>query len=355
MIIPEKCEQAITIILGARKVLVVHHWDADGVASAALLARRLGGRLVGTDVPRIGVYTAEAVPEPPRDALLAVLDYGIPGQEYDKLVERTNTPIAVVDHHAVEPPRRLSTYCNPVALKKGSERDYPGNSLLVYKLLGEPRDTGDRFLAALGVVGDLEAFLKAGREHPGLALAEELLKETNVSLEEAGRLARSIDSCYRLLDYSCLRYAVRRLAEDPLGALNDRVLGEALAKAEKIVEKALGSLEKLYKDEAIAVYWLSLDAYVTSAIGRRLAAENPDKVMVLAHYMPREKRGYVYIRSVSKELVGLARFLRERGVKPGGKTNVVVVEFSNKDQAEEIINAITSYLRGDTKINRVTS
>jgi single-stranded DNA-specific DHH superfamily exonuclease len=227
--IPERCEQVITAILGAEKVFIVHHWDADGVASAALLARRLGGKLVGTDVPRIGVYAAEAVPEPPRNALLVVLDYGIPGPEYDKLAERTSTPIAVVDHHAVEPPRRLSTYCNPVALKKGSERDYPGNSLLVYKLLGEPRDTGDQFLAALGVVGDLEPFLKAGRKHPGLALAEELLRETNVSLEEASRLARSIDSCYRLLDYDCLRYAVTRLAENPLGALNDRRLGGALA------------------------------------------------------------------------------------------------------------------------------
>jgi len=285
------------------------------------------------------------VPEPPRDAVLAVLDYGIPGPEYDRLAEKAGTLVAVVDHHAVEPPRRLSTYCNPVALGEGTERDYPGNSLLIYRLLGEPENNEDRFLAALGVVGDLEAFLRAGKEHPGLYVARELLGEAGATIWEADRLARSIDSCYRLLDYDCLRYAVTRLAEDPLGALGDRRLEEALARAEEIVEEALGSIEKLYEDRDVAAYWLEINAYVTSAVGRRLAAEDPGRVIVLAHMMPREKWGYIYARSVSRELTGLARLLRGKGLRVGGKTNVAVVEFASRRQAEKIVKEIIEYFK----------
>ncbi len=306
---------------------IVHHWDADGIASAALVARHKGAS--GTAVPEIGVYSGDAIPHPLQKAAMLVLDYGIPGPEYARLAARLEAPLTVVDHHKVEPPPSMPglQYCNPVAEGRGGEEKYPAASLLVYRLLGTPRRPGDMLLAALGVVGDLAPFIDAGRSHPGLMLAAGLAEKAGMGLVELRRLAARIDSCYRLLDTSCIKHAVEQAARDPYALLADRRLAEAEQRASRLLEEALQKLKPLREERNLRVYYLEMDAYVTSALGRRLAADNPSGVAVLVHHIPQRRGGYIYARSISRQLGGVIPELRSLGVKAGGKSHVVVIEY----------------------------
>ncbi len=325
------CETVVERLRRAPRISVVFHWDADGVASAALVLRRLGGRVVGLDVPRIGLYSVDAIPLPRDGSLLLVLDYGLPGRLYDELSSVYSPGLVVIDHHSVEPPQGMTGYCNPVAYGQGSEEDYPANSFLVYRLIGDPGDEHDRVLAALGVAGDLAPYIDAGSDHAGLAAARRLLEGTGVGLGELRRVAELIDSCYRVLDTECLRRAVRVAARNPLGLLGDEQLASAKKLSDELLRTAWEKLEEIRRDKHISVYTLSMDAYITSAIGRRLASNEPGKIIVLVHSIPSQRRGFIYVRSITHRLDGVRNRLRAREVPVAGKTHVLVISYEGNE------------------------
>ena len=324
----QPCPGLHRLLEDTERPFIVHHWDADGVASAAL-AWRNWAEPVATAVPSIGSYTWRAVPAPPSSAdALAVLDYGIPGPEYEELEKHVAQPLIVVDHHRV-PPAHLGrgAYCNPAAARG---EDWASASLLLHHILGAPRRGVDAGLAALGVVGDLQPFLDAGKPHPGLEEAKRLAAEAGHGLHELREAAVRVDSCYRLLDEDCLRHAVRLAAEDGVrGLLADQRLHEAAERANRLLDEALAALQG--PEEPVPgtrVYRLEMDAYVTSALGRRLAAEAPGAVTVLVHRFPGSGRGFIYARSLARSLARVLERLRSRGLRAGGKEHVVVLEFS---------------------------
>lgn len=321
------CPRLRRALAQSRRPFIVHHWDADGVASAAL-AWRNWAEPAATAVPSIGSYTWRAVPVPPPGAdAVAVLDYGIPGPEYEELEKREDKPLIVVDHHRV-PPAGLSrgAYCNPAATRG---EDWASASLLLHRVLDAPPRGVDAELAALGAVGDLQPFLDAGKPHPGLEEAKHLAASAGIGLEELREAAIRVDSCYRLLDESCLRHAVRVAAEaGARGILGDERLREARIRADRLLDEALHLLQGPERPvPGVLLYRLDMDAYVTSALGRRLAAENPESVTVLLHRLPRSSRGFIYARSLSRSLAPVLQMLRARGLRVGGKEHVVVLEF----------------------------
>jgi len=315
-----------------QRVAIVHHWDSDGVAAASLLARAAlgaGGAVAKAAVPRIGRYSWKALPQPGGVDLVLVLDYGIPGSDYEAYASRLDVPVVVVDHHRVEPPRggpgNLS-YCNPVAQGRGGEADHPSAAMLLHGLLGRS-GRGDSLLAALGTIGDLAPFYDASRPHPGLDAAASHAHRAGVDLRQLRELAERIDSCYRLLDEDCIAHAFRLATLDPFSLLGDRLLAEAREKASRLVEEAYQALRPLGRVCGFKAYYLEVDALVSSAVGRRLAAEEPGETVALIHYIPSQHGGFIYVRSLSSRLDWLHERARRRGHRAGGKTNVAVIEF----------------------------
>jgi len=325
--------------LEGRRVFLVFHWDADGVATAAIVTRHLvglGGVVEAAATPRIGSYSWTAIPKPPPGAeLVAVLDYGIPGADYDRYASETGKPLLVIDHHRVEPPppRDRVTYCNPVAEGMGGEEEYPSASMLAATLLGR-RWSGDLLLAALGAVGDLAPFYDAGRPHPGLEAAMAYARQAGVELRQLRDLADRLDSCYRLLWGDCLVHAAREAALNPYTLLDDHRLLEAQKRSRKLLEEAFAALSPAGRVCGFEAYTLAMDALVTSAVGRRLAASRPHDVVTLVHHIPSRRGGYVYVRGLSADLSWLHREARRRGLRAGGKTNVAVLEYSGDGPQE---------------------
>jgi len=349
------CQRAVKALQSSTTTYIVTHWDADGVASAALLLRNLSPRRAYTRIgfPRIGSYSADAVPleNVGGESLVVLLDYGIPAEELDRLASLLphNTKLVVIDHHATSPPQNKEIiYCNPVGLGKAGEQEYPSASLLVYMLSGAPSDTRDRSLALLGVAGDLAPYVESGKSHPGIEWA---LRATGLSSNDLKRLhslSVRVDSCYRLLDYDCLWLSI--LAGVSLGANGIERLEEvdrASARAGELVRQALSQLKLVFEREGIRVYSLVFDGYVTSYVGRWLAkSSHGNMVSVLVHYIPGEGRGFIYARSLSGGLSRVIRVLRRRSLRVGGKDAVLVVEYSGVefpvDLVEEVVEAILS-------------
>jgi len=298
---------------------IAFHWDTDGVAAAAVVARRVGGG--EPRVIKIGSYSRDAIPRPAAGELV-VVDYGIPGPEYDALAREA--PLAlVVDHHKVEP-ANIPQYCNPVA-RGASEAAYPSAAIVAYRLLGGGPE--EAVLAALGAAGDLAPYIDSGTPHPGLDLARRLAEPHGWSIARLRRLADAIDSAYRIHAPQCLEEAARAAASGGPKALEGLpCIWEARERAARIVEEALESLEGPEEAGCALFYRLVGDAHVTSAVGRRLAAENPDKVIVLFHESPSAGVVRLYARSITLPLRGLRDALEDLGVEAAGKESVVVAE-----------------------------
>ncbi|BES80876.1 DHH family phosphoesterase [Pyrodictium abyssi] len=328
-------------LLSSGRIFIVSHWDADGIASAALLLRALRARVAGVYPPSIGVYSLEALPwrriSGSGADVLAVLDYGLPGSEYDNLAEIASPrSVTVIDHHLAEPPRGRSNlvYVNPVALGLGGEEDWPSTTFIAYRIPGVReacRRRGCSWIAAVGIVGDLGPALEHRPRAHSAALR--LVEESGYSLRDVTRAVELLDSCYRLLDEDCVVHAVELLgwATRPGDVLEDRRLQRAAEEAAKALKTAMERVRFLFQRPGIMVYYVESNAYVTSYVGRRLAARHPESVVVLLHWAPDRGRGFVYARSMKHRLAPVLQELRRRGIPAGGKDYVLAFPVDKRD------------------------
>lgn len=305
------CGEVVEILKRAERIVVVHHWDADGVSSAALLAGALS--VAGFAVPRIGFYSASAVPldvirETAPDVVVLV-DYGI--SDVYALEGALGVPVAVLDHHISK--AQGPYVCNPVVSGLGGESDWPSASYLVWRLFGGPAD-----FAALGIVGDLGWLpgLDLGRWLPGYGRDVEAVRQA----------ADLIDSCYRAGDYGCIERARGLLTDGLERVLSDSYLADVRRRVWDEYERVLSTAEP-EKLGDVFLYRISTNSYITSLLGRSLAVKHKGGVVVLVNWVRSLGVGYIYVRGVGRDLRYALEQLRARGLKVGGKESVFVVEF----------------------------
>lgn len=356
MDLPSECLEIAHVLPHAHRVAVLHHWDTDGIASAAMLLSTAWNRIVYVGTPSIGFYGSDAIDFPSLmraspDALV-ILDYGVEPHVYDYLLEKLRCRIIVVDHHLVAPwnaPRECH-YCNPVA--RGCVEEIPSTSYLLYKILGvqEPRF---RILAALGIVGDLTPYIDARLGHRGIEIAEELLRGLDVAIGELREVSEYVDSCYRLYNRTCIARVIRLLVEgDVRQVMRDPYIRRVRIRAQRVLTEALRRVVQLQENECVAVYKLVMDAYVTSYVGRTLASKHWDKYTVLIHWIPRISRGFIYVRSFREDLSGAIEGLRSTGLRVGGKRNVMVLELGSPEELNKAMKLVEKSICVNTSVFR---
>ncbi len=339
--ITEKCRRARKTLESNQIDRVVHHWDADGASSAALLLRSYRNIDAKVAVPTIGKYSVEAVLERiNRGENIVILDYGVSGAEYDKLASLPSIRlIAAIDHHKVEPPSLLEAYCNPVAERV--TESIPSCSLLVFQGFSKRNEPVDRLLAALGILGDLTPYYDSARTHPAIDLAGSLV--SGIKGWDLRRLRKTVDlvdSSYRLIDYDCLSQITLTLAEDgPYGLEELECAVRNYNRSTGLISEAIRRLRVIASYGPCDLYELELEAYVTSLVGRRLASSNPGRIEALLHYSRKLNSAIAYMRSVERGLDPIRRLLQSKGVNYAGKKEVVVVQwpYAMRDKLREII------------------
>jgi len=336
------CRELISKLSKCKHIVIVHHWDSDGISSAALLSRIFNDRELSFLVPKIGLYSANAIDlgnlAPSKNTIIILLDYGLPPDEVIRLRRMVDSEVAVIDHHVNEALGRL--FCNPIALGC-PEDDYPSTTWVLKEILDV---SGHEDLVALGVIGDVGRFI---RSYEISSWVNDVCSKYGLTINDLIKASGIIDTCYRLIDYKCIDYAREVLTSKSVREVlrSRRLLGKYLRLREEIA-KALNNAEVTDVDRVIKLFRVNSDSYITSCIGRELARKFKDKVIVLCHEVRKLGMSYIYVRSHKYILRHVLQGLKSKGLKVGGKDRVLVITCRNNrcDELDTLLRTLKLYL-----------
>ena len=309
--------------------LIVHHWDTDGVTSAALLVKALGLEEFTNMTAPIGEFRFD---ERIWDAIeraekLYVLDFNVPGE-----VEKVRIPALFIDHHT-QP--RIG---NPLVEQVNPSLDggyYPSCSLVVSEHFGIWNAW-----SALGAVGDV------GGKAFEIETVNKLLRKANLSRTEVLRLVELIDSSYIAMEREAVEGAVGILLENDVRDLLE--YEPWIKKADAIrdaIESALSSVEER---NGFAFVGFESPFNVISKVARKLVWEMDYRGAVVVNGNFHGK-AQVYFRISPEEAqrvdMGevIAR-LKELGTNAGGKREVLGC-VCERDKIEDVLKIIEEYTR----------
>jgi len=293
------------------------HWDADGIVSGSKLLQRLD---LPVYVPRIGSWSFEAVPREALGDKLYVLDYSMPAEDWARLCASVKD-LVVIDHH-VAPKPPCGTVVNP-ALEGDSP---PSASVVVSDYLGLPYDWRD----AVAIAGDLH-------DPRGNPLWEEIVRKEGIRGEDAIEAAALLNSCYKLMDYECIKEYTRKLISLTLeDLLSDRRLIEARERARKLLDELEASAEcRELGDKKVCIVKGDEALIMTSSLWKRLRGKGETIIIALGRDKAR-----VYCRGGSFDHSYLIEKIRELGVKEVGGKKQVCSAIMRPEQLRTVLEAL---------------
>lgn len=305
-------------------VLLVHHWDTDGLASAALIQKYAHAHQWQTHFtlmhPQINNYfltetELQKISAERYDAIVTV-DLNFPLSTIEAL-EKFGVPVFVFDHHA------QTAHINRPGLQNIA---YPGCSMLVNDYLLQPLS----LTAVLGMVGDQE--MRITQYADFYPQVEQMMKEHRVTLKELIHITKLIDSCYVWHDFDGMKEAIQILHGDPL---NIKTNERFIENDKKLSQELAHVLRAPLTEERPHVLSLHIEsaASIISETTRFLSSEHPDDVIVTDQSY--EEFGNIYVRrsSCDIDLSYIAEEARKRGYTAGGKSEVTGVILPHADVA----------------------
>ena len=335
-------------VRGKGRVAIVHHWDADGIASAALVIEEV--RRTNPDAktlnrsPTIGRWALDAeeidLLRGWGTDLLVIVDLAIRDDDLDSILDGLpGVPAVMVDHHRAEVPEhpRL-VYHNPVA-EGEAETDFPACTWVLRHLLGRGMD----LLTVLGVFGDRG---RGVEDEPVWRDLGPWLEGSGLTWDDMHLLVDLVDSSAKRVDREDVDNAVGLLLEgwkEPLGLVgldawnqgNDEVERALIEQLQNGPETEVGST---------LVKTIDTPYLVISTAARRLVRtrDNPVVVVVNMGYSGGEVQVYVR-RTGELDLAPMIPRMRDRGLSAGGKSEVLGVIVPRSD-LEDVMGDIMGYL-----------
>lgn len=335
-------------VRGKVRVAVVHHWDADGIASAALVIEEV--RRTSPDAstlnhsPTIGRWAldAEEVALLRRwgPDLLVIVDLAIRDDDLDAILDGLPGVHAVmVDHHRAEVPEHTRlVYHNPVA-EGEVETDFPACTWVLRHLLGREMD----LLTVLGVFGDRG---RGVTDEPVWRDLGPWLEASSLTWDDMHLLVDLVDSSAKRVDREDVDNAVVLLLEgwkEPLGLVGL----DAWNRGNDEVERALiEQLEHGPETEVGSTLVKTIDTpyLVISTAARRLVRTRDNPVVVVVNMGYSGGEAQVYVRRTGElDLAPMIPRMRERGLSAGGKSEVLGVIVPKPD-LEDVMRDIFGYL-----------
>jgi oligoribonuclease NrnB/cAMP/cGMP phosphodiesterase (DHH superfamily) len=318
----------------SKKGLVIHHWDTDGLCSAALLARFFSKHLSQIKLdfltPTINNYyllptEVESI-EKANYNFIVTCDINFSEKEIKNLSSICPTKVFVFDHHKQTPYKEVFYYNKP----------YPSCSLVIVEYLQQKID----LLTSLGAIGDKEEKIK--KEQQYWPIIQKKLEKDNITLAEALHMRNLLDSCYMTNDYYSLNEAISILQDDPLIILQDINLRNNLTKINTAVAEATESLPIEKVDNRIFIYHIKSSFNILSHSTRILSRNHANNVVVT--WQRQKDQISIYIRKgdLNLDLSKLIAWARNKGCSAGGKEEVVGIIYKGEfeDIKQELIEEI---------------
>ncbi len=322
----------------ADSLLIIHHWDTDGICSAALFKEFLRESKADLDidcvVPVMGTYELKPdnyykdgnihLPEEKKYNLIAVLDYSVPARDIIELNKNYGVPIMVYDHHLRDPVDEDNIfYNNPVALGEPGE-DWPSCTWVMKNRLGlEITD-----LVILGIAADLEErFLPEGfKKFPQI---KDYIQKTGFNYEDYVKAKDFIDIHYKENDREMLRKLseeVLKLDGNPEKIMNrsdwKKKQDDHMEYLNKLINRAPNEVIK----GVLEVHEISSSKNIISTLTRKLAAQTDCRYVMVVNSGFFKDRIQIYVRRNSRKRKGDTQVFKQSadslGGQAGGKTEV---------------------------------
>ncbi len=294
--------------------LIIHHWDADGLCSAALLLGYLKPRSPANMSPTIGAFylSDEEIGYAGGFDYVIVVDMALPEADVRRLSEKTK--LVIFDHHQQDPIHGVEHY-NPVAHGAEAE-DYPSCTWVIREKLGLPIGMH----VALGLIGDREHRIM---ENPRFrTLTEGYLADEGITFDEALTLVALIDSSYKVGDNKGVEEAPRLLMgyTKPDDIRNNGRWHRNLRLFQEELTEILA--EPPEDRDGVLMKRLDTGYAVISAVTRRIAwGAGRDTIVVNTGFFPGHDQ--LYSRSSRRDMQPMIERARELGFNAGGKSDVL--------------------------------
>ncbi len=330
--------------LQERSGLLIHHWDTDGICSAALLYDFLSliNTHVVTSTLQIGNYrlTTDIYEKAQEFEFIIIADIAVLKQDVLKLQQVTNAQILLFDHHLQDHMPGVLNF-NPTF----TGDNFPAAAWFINDLLKNDIN----ILPILGAVGDLGTKIKQNK-----VIFQEIstyIDSIDINFSELLDMIELIDSNFKIQNKKEVENAVFTLLqfkEDPKSILTYEKWKNHL----KLLEDELNRLiaqKPSYKENHILLFEIDTKYELISAVTRHLALhtkENKDKTVIVINNGLFPDDVQLYIRrsnglSNSRKLIEMARSI---GYSAGGKRDVFGSVFP-KDEKKAFLNKILTEYR----------
>ncbi|XRO75835.1 DHH family phosphoesterase [Methanocaldococcus sp. 28A] len=310
-------------------MLIIHHWDTDGITSAALTVKALNLEDFINVIPPIGEFRFdERIWKKIEQAeKIYVLDLNLPQD-----VENINKETIFIDHHIqkrIENPKVRQI--NPVLEGK----NFPSASFVV-----SYHFSFWNYLSALGAVGDI------GEKAFSISKVKKFLNLEGIGKEDAVKLVQLIDSNYIVMDRDEVENAVKVILNlEPKELLEYEKWNKNLEKINDAIEDAISNI--IVKNRIVFIRFKS-KFNIISKVARKVVWEmGYDGAVVVNEDFNGKAQIYFRISSNLTDKIKMAELiqtLKHKNYNAGGKKDVLgcILEKSNVDDVLEIINL---YLR----------
>lgn len=316
--------QELQVLAKYKKGLIIHHWDTDGLCSAALLMKffdKSAPQLkIHLHTPIINNYflnSAEwqSIKKADYDFIITV-DINFPEGVVHELSGLKPGRVLVFDHHKQENIKSVFYYNKP----------YPSCSLVINEYLKQKPN----LLAVLGAIGDKEEKIK--KDEKFWPIVQQVLAENNLDMTDALHIRSLLDSCYIANDYYGIKEAIEIIHHDPMQIMRDENLKSNLLK----VSQALNEFSSLKPEETInniIIFHIASSFNILSRITRDLSRKNNKNIIVC--YQKQKEHATVYVRrgDLNLDLSPLIKWGRSQGLNCGGKEEVVGIIYHGKFKA----------------------
>ena len=317
--------------------LIIHHWDTDGICSAAILIRNLDGE-AKTVTPQIGNYF---LTDGEINAYLSydeiyIVDMALPESNIRQLAK--NAKVTIFDHHIQKPIDGIY-HINPVA-HGALQKDYPSATWV----LKEHFDEEVELLVILGIIGDNEQKIKENKRF--YEIVQEFCKKLSTEFDDLVKAVYLIDSNYKLgrkEEVERLPWILEDMSIESI--LSNGEWNRNLRTLDEEIEKIVNNRDLRIKKNSTMIVDISIPYNIISAITRKLAWSTGENVVVINRGFF-EDRDQIYVRSSRMNLNDLINKIKQLGYNAGGKESVMGA-IVPKNKTEEVINNITEFFEGE--------
>ena len=284
--------------------MILHHWDTDGICSAAIYMNIRGEDKLFT--PKIGNFylDEEDFKIAISNSNLVILDMNIP--EAEKLC--SHVKLRIYDHHRTKKVECAEEHYNPFIWGIF----YPSCTTVLMERFSYLPD----YLVALGILGDKGP---KARDIKEWEIVEKVMKKGNLKFDDMMMAVNLLDSSFKLNKRDEVVENVYLVRESINSVLSSDKLQGNIEKIEREVEKWVVKAEDMGK-----YFFLHMRTpyQLISTVTRELAWKNNKVAIVINEKSDRDE---FYIRSPEKDFDALPiiELARERGYRAGGKREVM--------------------------------